>query len=118
MCKNMRKYSSLMLVLLGILFLSSCEKVVFEPPVVEGQVSFATEVAPPISADCGKCHAGMKSQVNFYEALAKGGYIDTVNTASSKIYQQLQNNAAHKGYTSAENLAKILKWFEQGAKNN
>jgi hypothetical protein len=98
--------------------MSSCEKVAFEPPKVEGQVSFKTDVTPPLNNDCSKCHSAFKSQSNFYVKLAESNFIDTVNATSSKIYGKLKNNTSHQGYTSPDNLAKILLWFEQGAKNN
>jgi hypothetical protein len=114
----MRNILSYLAVFGGFLLFSSCEKVAFEPPKIEGQVSFQTDVTPPLNSDCGKCHSALKAQPNFYKKLAEGAYIDTVNATSSKIYKQLSNNPAHQGYTSPDNLAKILLWFEQGAKNN
>lgn len=102
----------------GFLFFSSCEKVAFEPPKIEGQVSFQTDVTPPLNNDCGKCHPAMKIQPNFYKKLAESSYIDTVNATSSKIYKKLNTDASHQQQTSPENLAKIMLWFEQGAKNN
>jgi hypothetical protein len=114
----MRNFLSYLIVFGGFLFFSSCEKVAFDPPKIEGQVSFKTDVAPPLNNDCGKCHAPLKTQANFYKSLATTAFIDTVNAKSSKIYTKLSNNPAHQGYTSPDNLAKILLWFEQGAKNN
>jgi len=115
----MRKALIFSITICGFLFLSSCEKVAFEPVVVEGQVSFATDVAPVMHADCAGCHKTIfGEQANFYKNLATKGYIDTVNATSSKVYKKLSTDAAHQGHTSPDNLAKILKWFEQGAKNN
>jgi hypothetical protein len=102
----------------GCIFFSSCEKVAFDPPKIEGQVSFQTDVAPPLNNDCSRCHVALKNQPDYYKKLAESTFMDTVNATSSKIYTKLKNNPAHQGYTSPDNLAKILLWFEQGAKNN
>lgn len=115
----MRKAFIFSITFCGFLFFSSCEKVAFEPVKVEGQVSFASEVAPVLHSDCVGCHKTVfGEQANFYKSLASKGFIDTVNATTSKIYVKLSTNAAHQGHTSPSNLAKILKWFEQGAKNN
>ncbi|NJO69564.1 MAG: hypothetical protein HC830_10025 [Bacteroidetes bacterium] len=98
----MRNVVSFILVFCGFLLFGSCEKVAFEPPVVEGEVSFANDVAATINNDCGKCHAAMKTQTNYYKSLAEKGFIDTVQAASSKIYLQMKNNAAHQGYTTPD----------------
>lgn len=114
----MRNFLSYLIVFGGFLFFSSCEKVAFDPPKIEGQVSFKTDVTPPLNNDCSRCHAAFKAQTNFYKNLATAAFIDTVNAKSSKIYVKLSNNQAHQGYISPDNLAKILLWFDQGAKNN
>lgn len=114
----MRKILSYLVVFGGFLFFSSCEKVAFDPPKIEGQVSFLTDVTPPLNNDCGKCHNALKTQPDYYKKLAGSAFIDTVNATSSKIYTKLTNDPSHRGYTSPENLAKIMLWFEQGAKNN
>lgn len=114
----MRTFLSFFLVLGGFLVLSSCEEYSYDPPVIEGEVSFVNDVTPPLNNDCSKCHNVFKSQTNFYKNLAEKAFIDTVNPSSSKIYNVLKTNSSHQSYTSPDNLAKILKWFEQGAKNN
>jgi hypothetical protein len=118
----MRNFLSYLIVIGGVLFFSSCEKVAFDPPKIEGQVSFKTTVAPSLDKYCGSCHyhsTVLKTQPDFYKKLAQKAFIDTVNAASSKILTKLQANPLHQGNsTPPDSLAKIFKWFEQGAKNN
>lgn len=114
----MRNILSYLAVFGGFLIFSSCEKVAYDPPKIEGQISFQTDVAPVLKSDCAKCHEALKNQPDYYKKLATNLFIDTVNAKSSKIYNKLSTNTSHQGYTSPDNLAKILLWFEQGAKNN
>lgn len=118
----MRNFLSYLIVFGGFMYFSSCEKFAFDPPKIEGEVSFQTTVAPSLDKYCGTCHfhsAVLKTQPDFYKKLAEKAYIDTVAGTSSKIYKKLQDNPLHQGNTTPpDSLAKILKWFEQGAKNN
>jgi len=114
----MRNLISYLFVFSGFIIFSSCEKVVYESPVIPEQVSFQTDVAPALQKDCIQCHDVFKKSTNYYKKLATSTFLDTVNAESSKTYVKLNTNDTHKGYTSPDNLAKILKWFEQGAKNN
>lgn len=114
----MRNFLSYLAVFGGFILFISCEKVAYDPVEIEGQVSFSADVAPPLQNDCGKCHQGLKAQTDYYNKLVESAYIDTVDATSSKIYIQLNTNTTHQGYTSPDNLAKILLWFEQGAINN
>lgn len=113
----MRNFLSYLIVIGGALFFSSCEKVAFDPPKIEGQVSFQKDIAPALNNDCGSCHAALKSQADFYKKLAETGFIDTVNAKSSKIYTKLKNDPSHQAKTSPTNWAKIELWIEQGANN-
>ena len=112
----MRSFLSYLIVFGVFLVFSSCEKVVYEAPVIPEVVSFQTDVAPALQKDCIQCHDVFKKSSNYYKKLATSTFIDTVNAISSKTYVKLNTNDTHKGYTSS--ATKILKWFEQGAKNN
>lgn len=118
----MRNLISYLVVFGGCIFFSSCEKVAFDPPKIEGEVSFQTSIAPSFDKYCGTCHfhaTTLKNQQDFYKKLAAKAYIDTVSPTSSKIYTKLKDNPLHQGNsTPPDSLAKIFVWFEQGAKNN
>lgn len=115
----MRKAFIFSITICGFLFLSSCEKVEFEQVKVAEKVSFASEVAPVLQSKCVSCHKTVFGEsANFYKTLATKGFIDTLNATSSKIYVKLSTNASHQSKVTSEELSKILKWFELGAKNN
>jgi hypothetical protein len=95
-----------------------------EVPVTGDNISFATQVAPIFSNGnkCTECHkVGATNPdltaANAYSQLMSK-YVNTTTPASSKIYS-VPGSAAHswKGYTAAE-AATVLKWIQEGAKNN
>lgn len=107
-----------------VLALSSCEQYSFDPPTVDPgtELFFSTDVLPIFTKNCLSCHSGSISPdlraENAYESLLDG-YIsaDPVNDAeSSLIYTKLESG--HSTKIGALELDIILKWIQQGAKNN
>lgn len=109
-----------------ILFLSACEWETIVPPVIvlpDEPVSFATQVAPIfVEVGCVSCHAGA-TKPDFradksYLSLTGGGFVDTTNPANSKLVIKLNGGHPSPGKLSGEQMALLLKWIEEGAKNN
>jgi len=101
----------------------SCETYVIEPEEITEDVSFATDIEPILNA-CSFCHNSDPRGVepdftnpNLYNLLINGGYVDTDNPESSRLYAIL---AAGGGHTSStpDNRNLILAWIQQGAENN
>lgn len=113
----MRNFLSFIFVLGGFLAFSSCEKVSFEPVVIETQISFSQTVKPPLQSVCSKCHNVFKS-ADLYNAIVSGGLIDTVNVTSSQIYVKLTTDQAHIARLAPAVRDSVLIWITQGAKNN
>jgi hypothetical protein len=115
----MRKFLSFMFVLGGFLAFSSCEKVSFEPVVIDttAKISFKQTVKPPLQSVCSKCHSEFKS-ADLYNTITSNGFIDTVNLSSSKIYIKLTTDQAHIGRLAPALHDSVILWINQGAKNN
>jgi len=92
---------------------------VVPPDVVE----FAAQVAPIfVEAGCTGCHAGATSPDlrldKSWDALVNGGNVDTANPAESILLVKINAGHGTSGNLSAEQKALILKWIEDGAKND
>jgi hypothetical protein len=95
-------------------------------------VSFKNDVVPvfEVSCDQANCHSGTdtssRGRVNLepayaYTDLFKQHLIDTLNPTQSQLYQRLisTGNSMPPGiYLDNCTIQSILKWIEQGAKNN
>jgi len=104
----------------------ACEYETIVPKVVElpdEPVSFATQVAPIfVNANCISCHgAGMSPDLRAdksYNSLVAGGFVDTENPSESKVVTQIASGHGTAINVSAEDKAFLLKWIEEGAKDN
>lgn len=100
------------------------EKLVIDiPDIPDTQViSFSTEIQP-IFAKCTSCHNTNTSPDlrvgNSYSALVPK-YVSATNADSSRLYNYLPGNGHHDvGVSlSANEIALIKAWINQGAKNN
>jgi hypothetical protein len=112
----------------GFLLLSSCyydsrdATDIPEVPEPEG-VSFADDVQP-IFNKCTQCHNGSTDpdlrEGNSYDALVPD-YVDPFNAEGSELYQNLPGvgHPLNVGFSlSAEEIATITGWINQGAENN
>ncbi|MFZ9005012.1 MAG: hypothetical protein ACO3AE_13400, partial [Robiginitalea sp.] len=114
----------------GFLLLSSCyydsrdaEDI---PDVPEpDNVSFSEDVQPILN-QCTQCHDGAFAdpdmrEGNSYNALVPA-YVEAGNAEGSLLYQRLPGNGQHPidaGFVlSAEEIATIKGWINQGAENN
>lgn len=100
------------------------EKLVIEiPEIPDTQViSFSTEIQP-IFAKCTSCHNANVSPdlraSNSYSALVPK-YVTASNAEGSRLYNYLPDNGHHDVGVSltANEIALIKAWINQGAKNN
>jgi hypothetical protein len=122
------KKKQLATLILGILIvgLVSCEYVTItpnDPIVVPAGVLFSTQIQPIFTAaNCASCHPALH-QPDFgvgktWSSLTTGGFITTEAPAESLLYVQVTAKDTHKNLLNAEQKALILKWIEEGAKNN
>lgn len=88
-------------------------------------VSFAKDVAPWIVASCGRCHVDKESggfQMANYEQLMKGSKAGAVLFAGDPDGSQLLSvietgtMPPNGSKVSPDNLAKLKRWIQQGAK--
>lgn len=117
-------------ILLGsfiLTFFTACEWQTIEPEIIElpnEEVLFGTQIQPIFTAKCISCHTNFNPKLTegvAYNNLKNGGYINTTSPAESKIYTTFSaSNGYHYGQNklTAVEMATILKWIEEGAKNN
>ncbi len=108
------------------LFWSSCTSDTLVPEVLPNTpVSFTGQIQPIFDASCSKsgCHAtGMVAPDltagKSYSSLMSMNLIDTVSPQQSTLYQEVKPGGGMSSYCTQTQSQLILKWIEQGAKNN
>lgn len=124
----MKKLISFTFIALMMLLYTSCQYVDIVPDdgsniVVSDKLSFSADVEPIFQQQsCTNCHPGMRqpnlSAGNAYSSLMDGGFIDKKKPAESKIVVYVAPGASHGATLTAEQVAIIIAWIEQGAKDN
>ena len=121
--------------LLGVsmFFLSSCTKDYVIHQAVEPQdttvvetVSFSGRIIPLFETNCIACHSeGFEvldlTPANAYQQLIEKNEIDTLSPTNSNLYLRLNsqtNPMPPTGNISADSIAVVLKWIEEGCENN
>jgi hypothetical protein len=123
--------------LLSFLAVAGCTRntsnPIFQAPCnLPDTVSFKNDVVPifELSCDQANCHSGTdtssRGRVNLepayaYTDLFKQHLIDTLNPTQSQLYQRLVSTGSSMPpgiYLDNCTIQSILKWIEQGAKNN
>ena len=111
------------LLVCSLFVLGACEYETVQPEVIDipddVTVSFAATVEPAFQSKCVTCHntqTPVLSTGQAYNSLKNGGYINTTTPTQSKVYLNAQSG--HYNSLSATDAAYLLKWIEQGAKNN
>ena len=109
-----------LLILIGAM--SSCEKYQFTPPTLDptDSIHFATEIQPIFNGICINCHNGAVSpdlrEGKSYSSLSAKGLI-TPPAETSGLYMKVIS-ASHTARTSDIEKQKIFVWINQGAHNN
>ncbi len=120
---------SILLATVLMMFLASCQWTTIEPvapEIASGPVSFSSVIQPVFTANCTECHSpegGLKGGLNLAEGNAfssinNAKYINETSPSESLIYTKPSPNGSHFGKYSITDAAYILKWIEEGAKNN
>jgi uncharacterized membrane protein len=93
-------------------------------------VHFSTDIQTVFNSYCVSCHTDRHPKLNLlvccsYAELTATGfsapYIDTVTPTNSLLYKHVNGQSyimPPSGKIPDEEIDKILKWIEQGAKNN
>jgi hypothetical protein len=109
-------------VILFIMFFSSCEKVVYPPPVIPDTLSYSLDIQPIWDVKCIDCHndpsvrdPDLRPDFS-YDALISGEYVDTVDAANSKLMKKLYGSHNSRATEAEKQL--VLKWINEGAKDN
>lgn len=121
----MNRIITIMTGVLAAFLVASCEKKYFKPEPVDlnAPVSFSADIEPLFQKECGSagCHNGAVAPNlttgNCYNALIEGAYVDTLKPAESLLMVKLNTNMPPQKLPAAE-IAKVLKWIEQGAQAN
>lgn len=94
------------------------------PAQVEGDISYAQEIQPIFNSKCTSCHGGTSPAIgldleaaNSYNNLINGNFINVSDPVNSLLYVKI-NSGSMAIYASDLDRATILKWIEEGAKNN
>ena len=121
----MKKANLLLWIAFLALFISSCEYKWIEPSEVnisQEEVSFKEDVVTVFQDKCIQCHSSQSPVLTSDKAfsnLTEEGYVNVDNPKSSELYEKVEEG--HPGGNNAlnaEELAIILAWIQQGAKNN
>ena len=110
----------------------SCTYTKIEPTCTKAlpdSISFNDHIIPIFNANCNtaNCHSGsspagfldLSPSVAYSKLLKKGsGYVDTINPKNSILYIQITSTMPPSGDMDPCDIAMILKWIEQKAKNN
>jgi len=93
-----------------------------------GPVSFAKDVLPIMQTRCVKCHGGentnrgldLKSYSGLMAGSINGSVIVAGDPTSSKLFQLVDQGRMPKsgGKLSADQIAILKKWIQDGAQNN
>lgn len=116
---------------LFLLYITGCEKDTIRNSASDlpATVSFSKNIAPILNNNCISCHGASGSSamtppvlqgVNTYQDLMAS--VDTIKPEESDLYQMVigkgDNQMPPSSLLPANDASMILKWIQQGAKNN
>lgn len=125
--KRIRSKFKILVIFSSFVFFAGCTSDYYEPieVVLPETVSFSDNIIPIFNKSCNMsgCHNGSGpspdlTEANAYNDLFANNLIDTIAPESSELYVKLVVPGTHDGKSSDEQRALILKWIQQGAKNN
>jgi len=121
-------FRNLSFLLAGLLLLASCEYEVIVPEeiILPDEVSFQTDIIPIFNSDCNTtgCHTAGHFVVdltpeNAYQDIFAKEMINLETPAESDFYTKLiEAGGTHDGRSTPAQQQLILKWIEEGAKDN
>ncbi len=107
-----------------VAMISGCQYLHIVPDPIPADVSFSTNVAPIFTANCIGCHTSGGqvpdlTAANAWNSLTSQNLVDTSNPTASILYVKINTGAMPPGGSlSQTQIEMILKWIQQGAKNN
>lgn len=122
-----RKQTTALIFCIAIIMLTivCCE---YEHPVpieFEGTVSYKIQIQPIFDVGCNGsgCHSTGAvppdlTAANSYNSLFANNMIDTLNPTDSDLYKTLNSGSMRPYLSNTSDASLILRWLEQGAKNN
>lgn len=114
------------LILLMIMFFSSCEKYRVIMPEVDPDATWSlqNDIQPIFNDNCTKCHGGaydpdLRTGKSF-QKLTDGEFVNTADPESSTLYIIIEGSVhlARTPDMTENDRLKILYWITQGALNN
>lgn len=124
------KSFSLNYLLIIIFFFTACKKSVFINPELPDTVSFQKHIVPIFNNNCNTsgCHSGNSPQAGLnlesgkaYKQLWAKSMLDTLHPKNSLLYFQMTSSdkpMPPSGLLDTFYTKEVLKWIQQGAKNN
>ena len=117
------------LCIIAVCLFTSCESSYVEAPEPIPAVSFNNDILPILVSNCHSCHEIGKvfpglilSTDKAYNQLlfdgANAPYVNTNDPEASKLYFKLNRDMSPFGLLQSNEIAKILKWIQDGAKND
>ena len=117
------------LFIISVCVFISCEWSYVEPPEPLPDVSFNDDILPILVSHCESCHQIGKvspelilSAEMAYNQLLYDGvnapYVNTDDPEASSLYFRLNLDMPQFGLLSSDKIAMILKWIQDGAKND
>jgi len=117
------------LFIIAVCVFTSCEKKYVEAPEPIPDVSFNDDILPILVSNCVSCHdfgtvfpGLILSTEMAYDQLLFDGvnapYVNTNDPEASSLYFRLNLDMPQFGLLSNSKIAMILKWIEDGAKND
>lgn len=118
------KISQFIVFVLALFVLGACESETIMPMKVvlpDEPVLFSTQIQPIFDANCISCHSGQIPILKAGQSHASltDGYVNMTNYEASTIY--VKTKEGHPGGSKVltpTQQALLLKWIEEGAKNN
>jgi mono/diheme cytochrome c family protein len=121
----MKKTLIILSMFLSLMAWQACEYewIEVDKPVVPDVLSYATDIQPRFDNGCISCHApgGPAPDLtagNSYNDLFAKNLIDTVAPDQSVLYMEVVKGGGMYTFAAPDDAEFILKWIEQGAKNN
>lgn len=122
------------LIITAITMIHSCRKdtgpITIPLPVTQ-QVSFRNDIQPIFNSSCISCHNAthpslqLDSCCSYYELLFVGTnapYVDTMNPAESRLIKRMTGETGPTmpltGALPQDQIDLVLRWIEEGARNN
>lgn len=125
----MKPFVYLLIITVCVFTITSCEKSYVEISEPIEDISFKDDILPLFVAHCVSCHHTDKifpglilsAELSYRQLLFDGvnaPYVNTDNPELSNLYIKMKKDMPQFGLLPSSEIAKVLKWIQDGAKNN